>query len=440
MNASIRSGLLILALMAIPFPGRSEWFPRDRPIDWRTLDHHQGSITANEFRKRLKLFSPTKAIEPYLLFHGDEKVTVFDDPEQTDPVWNLRFRAPNTAAPNQILPRSYLSEVRGATFEHPLNGLRICLDPGHIGGEWSTIEERHFRYRSYEPVREGNLTMETARHLQLLLETAGAEVVFTRHGYHPVTAFRPEDFHYEAVELAAEADRSFSSRYYRFLSRWYSDFLFYRVAEIHARADRVTRLNPDFTLCLHFNAAPWGRGGVRLFDVKKVVAFIHGGYLENEVVEANQRHSLFRKLLENSTQMEIEIGKVITDEMKRVWQVPPENYLSSGTIFPVEESPYLWSRNLVANRMFPGPVIFIEGLYMNDVDAFYRIQEGDYEGIRTIRGKKVPSLTREFARIVADALIAHYRSFLPTATAQRDSTATGGRSRPETPTESHPPD
>jgi hypothetical protein len=57
------------------------------------------------------------------------------------------------------------AEIRNARGENalPLSGLRLVLDPGHIGGVWAEAEGRHFRIGEDDfPVREGELVLEVA--------------------------------------------------------------------------------------------------------------------------------------------------------------------------------------------------------------------------------------------------------------------------------------
>ena len=41
----------------------------------------------------------------------------------------------------------------------PLSGLKIALDPGHLGGNWAKMEERWFQVGDSKPVQEGDLTL-----------------------------------------------------------------------------------------------------------------------------------------------------------------------------------------------------------------------------------------------------------------------------------------
>ncbi|MFN0125663.1 MAG: N-acetylmuramoyl-L-alanine amidase, partial [Verrucomicrobiales bacterium] len=127
----------------------------------------------------------------------------------------------------------------------PLEGVKIALDPGHIGGAWAKMEQRWYQPPDEDTaVMEGEMTLRTARLLQPVLEALGARVSMVRDSTDPVTATRPDDF---AVQAATAAQ---------------AELFFYRKAEIRARADKVNQqLQPDLVVCLHFNAEPWGEPG-----------------------------------------------------------------------------------------------------------------------------------------------------------------------------------
>jgi N-acetylmuramoyl-L-alanine amidase len=385
-------------------------------FEWRLLDRYQASLTRKTFDRHLDIMSPDGSMKEYLEYDGDRSVTVFDGKVDDDPVpvWTLTF-ARDEEEIEQHQPLSFDQDWldsligRDRESERPLTGLTICLDPGHIGGEWANIEERYFRIGRYPPVKEGDLTRLTMELLAPQLEAAGATVVWTGRDSDPLTPIRPDNLEYEALHFMHDQRpdlfKTTGSRFLRALL-WRQEFLFYRRAEIQARAEKIAELKPDFTICLHYNAAPW-RYRPQLFKVNKLVIFVQGSYMKEELEEENQRYFLMKNILSGDIDRELEIGKYIGEAMEKTFAMPAENYLSSGYSHPVGDHPYLWSRNLIANRIFPGPVLFVEGPYMNDRDTFYRIQAGDYEGVKTIRGKEYRSLFREFADSVAEGIIAY---------------------------------
>ncbi|NJK92144.1 MAG: hypothetical protein HC904_10125 [Blastochloris sp.] len=98
--------------------------------------------------------------------------------------------------------------------------------------------------------------------------------------------------------------------------------------------------------------------------------------------------------------------------MEKGLRLPPENYSSWAATARVNENPYVWSRNLLANRLFPGPTLFVEGPYMNDKETYARLQAGDYDGVRMIEGREQRSLFREYAESVAVGVVGYYREIL----------------------------
>ena len=385
------------------------------PVEWRLLDNRQLSVDREEFDRRLRILSPDGAIHNYIEIHRD-RVTVFTGADKSEVQWELllapqgraRVPGPHKFSAELIAPWS------GVTEEQPLAGRVIALDPGHIGGEWSRIEERHMEVRRTPPVKEGDLTRIVCERLAPLLAQAGAEVVWVVRDTEPVTPLRPDDLLFVAIDsLFPNGNNPRLARLSPSLLlrnvQLRSQAVFYRGAEISARAARVRALQPDLTLCVHYNAAPDTRRSPRLFNVDKLVVFVHGSYGAGELALPEQRFHLFRKLLEGSQQKEYEVSAAIADHMLDVWQLPPEDYGNWNVTHPVGENPYVWSRNLIANRLFDGPTVFVEGPYMNSRRTFYRLQAGDYDGEKEILGRFHRSLHREFAEIIANGVIDYYR-------------------------------
>jgi len=385
---------------------------------WPRLERYQNSLSLEEFRARLWLYSPDGTFYNYLGFENGA-VQVYDTAQKQTRLWELRL---STGADPQTLPSPekspLLRQQLGATAEKPLCGLRICLDPGHIGGEWSDVEERKFTIGRDRPVEEAELNCITCRWIGKQLEAAGAEVVWSRQLGVPATALRPADLQMEGILALWERDsrkaQNLGPAGLVKLAQWWSELLFYRVAEIQARATTVASLQPDLTLCVHYNAAPGGFRGARLYsNVNRIVIFVHGSYLPRELEFADIKYDLMAKLLEGSAPVEEGVGNAIAGQVVKTWNYPPEDYEGGREgCRRVNANPYVWSRNLLASRLFPGPVVFVEGPYMNDRQMYRRLQAGDYDGEREIEGKKCRSIYREYADIVAQGVIDYYRNSL----------------------------
>ena len=124
---------------------------------------------------------------------------------------------------------------------------------------------------------------------------------------------------------------------------------------------------------------------------------------------ADQRFALLQKLLQHTHQEEALIGATVANTFAEISGLPPFLYAQeSKSVRPVAGNAYLWARNLLANRLYDCPVIFMEPYVMNSTIDYARIQAGDYEGLREISGKNQPSIFREYANAVTEGLWKHY--------------------------------
>ena len=89
-------------------------------------------------------------------------------------------------APSQV-------SARCAQSGRELAGVKIALDPGHIGGTWAQMEERWFQVGDSKPIQEGDMTLLVAKLLVPKLQKLGAKVSLVRDKTEPVTSKRPND-------------------------------------------------------------------------------------------------------------------------------------------------------------------------------------------------------------------------------------------------------
>jgi N-acetylmuramoyl-L-alanine amidase len=373
--------------------------------DWSQFEAYQGAITRQEFERLLTtIFTTGEAWRQYIELTDSEAVITTGAPG-TGLRFHLRFATPGAENP---LPRHWKSgrELPQAPAERPLEGLKLAIDPGHLGGPWAKMEERWFSVGGAPPVCEGDLTLAVARLMKPKLEELGATVSLVRNSSDPITPLRPETL----LRHAADAGDSTAD-----LQRL-SERLFYRTAEIRARADLVNRvLKPDLVICLHFNAEAWGNAAnPTLIDRTHLHLLLNGGYTDEEVALSDQRFEMLRKLLDGTHSEEAAIGADVAAAFYAASGLPPYLYKAdSKTARPVDGNPYLWARNLLANRLYNCPVIFMEPYVMNSRQDYERIQAGDYEGLRMVGGKMQPSIFREYADAVVDGLKRHYSKVRP---------------------------
>lgn len=371
--------------------------------DWGALEIYQETISREDFERLLTtVFTTGKAWETCIAIdETGASIQTGNSPDEG--TFRLRFAVPGQEAK---APRDWRStaELPAATEGKPLEGLKVAIDPGHIGGAWAKMEERWFVLGEGTPVCEGDMTLQVANLLKPKLEALGATVSLVRSKTEPVTTARPDALRTLAQDSATPEDSPAALQ--RLAER-----LFYRTAEIRARAELVNQtLKPDLVLCLHFNAEAWGKpNSPTLVDRTHLHLLLNGAYNDEEVHLADQRFALLKKLLQRTHQEEVLIGSTVAAGFAKASGLPPYVYpAESPNVRAVPDEPYLWVRNLLANRLYDCPVIFMEPYVMNSTIDYPRIQAGDYEGTRETGGKMQPSILREYADALAAALAAHY--------------------------------
>ena len=399
-----------LGAMGMFFPssaGAQESAPRLSALatepDWGKLEQFQETMTRTEFTRLLDTVYAPGGTWMNTIKIANNSVSIVTTGTNR---WVLRFAAEGEARDG---PRHW--KPVGTS---PLAGMTIALDPGHLGGEWAKLEERWFQIGAGTiPVTEGDMTLRTARLLATMLEDRGAKVVFVRNAAEPATKLRPADLRDAArAELKRQGLAFIRDKYdgpadpLRMNSvQWTSELLFYRTAEIQARARLVNdQLKPDMVLCLHYNAEAWGDpGNPQLVDKDHMHVMVNGSYSAAELALDDVRYGMLVKLLSRCYESELPVAEHVADSLAKATGLPPYQY-TTGNATRVGDNPYVWARNLLANRLYECPVIYIEPYVMNSPEVWDRVQAGDYEGRKMIHGKARESIYREYAAVVAEGV------------------------------------
>jgi hypothetical protein len=391
--------LVVLAILLVaPWSGWAKLSPLAPAPDWSRLEAFQESITRNEFVDQLeRVFAPGSAWRTWIeIEDGRAVVRTGSKPLE------LRFATGvKKPAPRFWKARGEFARAPGK----PLAGVHIAIDPGHLGGKWARLEERWFRIGKARPVVEGDMTLLVAKLLSARLREQGARVTLTRTASEPATSLRPAKLRSQAAaslrEKCQPATREALERE--------AERLFYRAAEIRARAQRLNeKTKPDLVLCLHFNAEPWGNPDrPTLTDKNHIHFLVTGAWSAEELAFDDQRFDMLRKLLGGTHREETAVTLRLADSMNRATGLPPFVYHGTNAV-AIAGRQDIWARNLLANRLFDCPVVYAEPYVMNSREVHARIQAGDYEGLRMVAGRKRPSIFREYADGLADGLIAYY--------------------------------
>ncbi|MBT3982076.1 MAG: hypothetical protein HOE90_12025 [Bacteriovoracaceae bacterium] len=210
----------------------------------------------------------------------------------------------------------------------PLKGLKVALDPGHIGGKFSKLEKKYVLMDGGRiDFNEGDLNYYTALKLKLMLERAGAEVFMTR-GKESAALGSFDDWFsidknimdaYDSWRLAKfgahkDAEGRLADIALFKAERETTFYVFFGREEMRKRADLINEFNPDFTLLIHYNGYPgeYNRQGVQTRKTRDEhgqnvgtntqnynMLFVPGSFMKNELNEKHTQFHFLKLLLDN---------------------------------------------------------------------------------------------------------------------------------------------
>jgi N-acetylmuramoyl-L-alanine amidase len=399
---------LVLCVALLFACGRAGWGQLLSPLapqpNWVELEQYQQTITREEFTRLLAdVYAPNDAAREVIEIGADAaQIKTTLNPPAT---WTLRFAG--TAAEAKPAPRFWKTpaELGPAPEGRPLAGVKIAIDPGHLGGTWAKMEQRFFQIGESRPVVEGDMTLRVAKMLVPRLQALGAEVQLVRESNEPVTQQRPDTLRPIARQQAGTPEAVASAE------KDEAELLFYRVSEIRERARIVNeKIRPDLTLCLHFNAEAWGNPAHPEFVPRNHLhILLNGCYSADELRHDDVRFDMLQKLLGRCFPSELAAGTAAASAMAKATDLPAYSYTTNNALM-MAGNRYLWARNLLANRLYHTPVVYFEPYVMNSEVTWERVQAGDYDGEYLIGGVMRKSIFREYVEGVVEGVKEYYGS------------------------------
>ena len=335
-------------------------------------------------------------------------------------------RIPFATRPESPLPGT--RTWRTAAEMPPLKGrpllsdIHIAIDPGHIGGGYGQMEERHLSFAPGESIQEGDLTLTTAQVLAERLKALGAYVSLVRDRAEPVTQERPADLLVPARQILVDSGFPQPKENYSGVTgdskiltvQWQSEKLFYRVSEIHARGRKVnTTIKPDVVLCLHFNAESWGDATAPKFSpMNHMHVLVNGCYSPVELEQQDVRYEMFHRLFSRTHQEELPLAEAVANGMRQTTGLPAYVYTTPNARH-VGTNSYVFARNLLANRIYDCPVVYLEPYVMNNEETYRRLLRGHFLGRTLISGRLQSSAIEDYVQGVVKGIVTYYQKHRP---------------------------
>ncbi|MCB1061875.1 MAG: N-acetylmuramoyl-L-alanine amidase [Verrucomicrobiae bacterium] len=381
------------------------------PPDWSQLDTYQRTITIDEFRHLLDHCYARKSVDyqDFIQIWPDRARIRRQSNHSEAGFYDLYFlsdrRKPVTI--DRYWKTPWQLPALPANEHRPLLGVHIALDPGHIGGKWANEEQRYYKIgEDTIPVQEGDLTLQTAKLLEKNLVALGARVTLTRRALEPVTHLRPDDLAADARAWLVQRNNLPSEA----LIKKTAERLFYVSSELRTRAEILnTEIKPDLVLCLHFNASPWRNPYRPAFrSINNLHLLVNGCYSRSEIAEDDTRLEMLQRLLQRTYYYELALADEISKTMADETRLPSMGY-DGNSGKSVNDNPYVWARNLLANRKFLCPVVFFEPYCMNHKEVHARIQAGPYRGLREFNGTYRKNIYQEYADGATAGIVNYFR-------------------------------
>lgn len=384
---------------------------------WEDLKVYEGMLTREEFEQAWReIYAPERGLPPPFEITPEALLVPTGDP--TDPTCRIAFRKGGPVPKRETFWRR-TKELPPLNSRPVLSDLHIALDPGHIGGAWAQMEERHLSFKPGEVIREGDLSLRTAQVLGDRLKELGAVVSVVRDMLEPVTEQRPADFVNLARETLKQNGILNPLPTYAGLQgdakiltvQWQTEKLFYRVSEIHARAEKVNhKIKPDLVLCLHLNAEGWGPSDAPQYSPQNHLhVLVNGCYAPVELEQQDVRYEMLTRLFNRVHEDEIPLATAVAEGMARATALPAYVYTTPNAR-KAGTNPYVYARNLLANRLYECPVVYLEPYVMNHEETYRRLLVGHFVGRTLIGGKLQSSAIEAYVRGVVQGLVSYYQN------------------------------
>ncbi len=400
---------------------------RASDLDFKDFDSYQGQISYKEAQKYLtKYLVKTASVYQYITL-TEESLTIYATPEDQKlgrAEYILKLKNGDA-----ITPRPLVRKILDP--DKKLQGKRIALDPGHLGGDMRFIEERYVHMKPSDKIGgrddvafdEGTLTLGTALILKRLLESAGATVMMTKtqvgeSAYHKSFAdWKRDDFEVEAkkkVEALPEEKRAEALKWWMNTTDAEKFSKLYNAHDLTARAEKINEFKPDLTLMIHYNAIPQDRvdGHNVGTDENFNMAFIPGSFVGGELKVREARYHFLRLLLTGTLEKSEKLSKFAMEAFAK------ELGVTSEIKDPKASAPYLeqyclktdsdgvYCRNLGLTRQTKGVICYGETLCQINFEESLRLAEKDI----TEAGIKLPKRIEAVARAYYNAILAYAHS------------------------------
>ena len=118
-----------------------------------------------------------------------------------------------------------------------------------------------------------------------------------------------------------------------------------------------------------------------------------------ELAYDDQRFEMVFRLLSSWHEIERRLAEHLCHAFAEKTNLPAFAYKGPNAL-KIGQVPGVWARNLLANRIYNGPVLYLEPYIANSKTEYQRIQMGNFLGTQEYNGQQKLSLVEEYAQSV----------------------------------------
>ncbi len=304
----------------------------------------------------------------------------------------------------------------------PLKGLRVAIDPGHMGGQYAKIEEKYIDldlpHKNNENLSfdEGTLTVTTAKLLAQKLEAMGAKVFLTKSS--PGEAAYPLSFQqWVEKDFAQAVENMVALRTDPLIQQqereWWQERatateIFkstYNFLDLNRRAELINAFNPHLTVSCHYNLGgiydrdgktPGTQTDYTLFFVPG--AFKRGSmkdeaYRNSSLKNARSRYEFVRLLVTDDIEKSIDLAQIARKHTQNTLRLPMGDDCSYLNVLCLKAQSGIYHRNLTLLRLVHGPVLYAEPLCQDNFENAQKFAHNPLEIIDPIVRVYLRSIT-----------------------------------------------
>ncbi len=323
-----------------------------------------------------------------------------------------------------------LLRVKANSGNMPLKGLRVAIDPGHMGdATWDKRTGKFVKDKAGTVLSEGVLNLQTGLLVEEELKRQGAETMVTHRTLGPVSSTPYENLNLETFWRLELRYRSLQDWFQKLLSTapsgqlLYSNFekssevkelqsekmrseYFILREDLWARVEAIQNFKPDLVVIIHYDAsAPAGSpNGLDSRLDQRTKAFVPGGFLEDEYATRQSRRDFVRHLLEEKTfEASVDLSRSIVREISST----TKGVLEEGSSNSKMVEPGVLARNLNLTRQITSvPVTYLECAFYNQTKEFNLLKKKDHSmdigNERTYYSNRLESIADAISRGVVN--------------------------------------